>query len=57
MTNEREAAQLTDRDAPRFDLGAPRLLVGYVVGEPGAEGMQVRGLRLATAEDVAALGC
>ena len=50
--NQREAAQLEQRDAPKFALGEPRLLVGHILGEPNGHGFQVRALRLATAEDV-----
>lgn len=54
--NAREAAQLVERDAPRFDLGAPRLLVAHIVGEPTDRGFAFRALRFATAEDLEALG-
>ena len=54
--NAREAAQLVERDAPRFDMGSPRLLVAHVVGEPTERGFAFRALRFATAEDIRALG-
>jgi hypothetical protein len=52
----REAAQLEQRDTQEdAALGRPVLLVAYLMGEPNAHGFNVRGLRIATAEDVKAL--
>lgn len=54
--NAREAAQLVERDAPRLDMGTPRLLVAHVLGDPTERGFAFRALRLATAEDLESLG-